>query len=1123
MADDIAQWLEGLGLGQYAQAFAENDIGPAVLPRLTEHDLKELGLSIGHRRTLQAALERLSAAAPPDRVARQGVSSATDPTKTGDAERRQLTVMFVDLVGSTALSRQLDPEDLREVMRRYQDAVAGTVTRYGGHVAKYLGDGVLAYFGWPRAHEDQAERAVRAGLDAVAAVSGLKIDGGVELSARSGIATGQVVVGDLVGEAGRDVEAVSGETPNLAARLQGVAEAGQVVVGETTRRLIGEAFELDDGGTRELKGFEAPVPVWRVVGARATESRFAAAHAGRLTAFVGREHEIGLLLERWERAKRGEGQVMLLSGEAGIGKSRITQSLREAVAAEPHTRLRYQCAPYYASTALYPFIRQFEFAAGFAPEDDATAKLDKIQALLTQTTAAVAELAPLFAASLSVPTGDRYPPLDMSPQRQKEKTLEAIADQIMGLAERQPVLMIFEDAHWADPTSLEALEHVIERLQATRVLAVITFRPEFVPPWQGHTHVTALTLNRLGREQCAAMVTHVTRGKTLPDEVLDQIIAKTDGVPLFVEELTKTIVESGLLEEQADHYQLDGPLPPLAIPSTLQDSLMARLDRLAPVKEVAQVGAAIGREFSHRLLAAVMPLGDNQLKDAITQLAESELIFRRGTGPDPTYSFKHALVQDVAYGSLLRSKRREIHQRIAEALVGRFVEAVETEPEVVAHHYTEAGLAEQAIEYWRQAGERAALGSANVEAVNHFTRALDLLGALPDSPTRARDELVLRIDLGGPLLMTKGHTAPEVERAYARARELCEQVGDTELLVPALFGLWRYYNGASNIPAALQLGEQLLAIGEETGDPVHVVVAHYALGFAKLCHGEPARALAHLEQGSSLYRPEQRTAPVFRTGQDPGVACLVYSALAQWLLGHPDKAVATSARALAFAEELSHPFSQAHALNFDAILYQGLGDPAATRRQATAAIALCTEQHFPVFVMFPSFCLGWALAREGCAEEGAQYARNTLDMFRASPLQVFTPYVLGLYAETCAIAGRTDEAQAAIDEALAKIEEHDERLWEADTLRIKGDLLLSGPSPRAGDAEACFARAIEVAQAQEARWLWLKAAMSLARLERSQGRSDEARVVLEPVCSWFTEGFDTPDLKEAKALLDELS
>jgi class 3 adenylate cyclase len=668
---DIAAWLRSLGLEQYEPAFRENDVDAGVLPRLTSEDLKDIGVtSVGHRRRMLDAIAVLQGEAddkrqvpPADQAstAQQAPAAAAVPS----AERRQLTIMFVDLVGSSALSGRLDPEQMREVIRAYQNAVAGEITRFEGHVAKYMGDGVLAYFGYPRAHEDDAERAVLAGLSAIQAISRLRTPDREALAVRIGIATGLVVIGDLIGEGAAREEAVVGETPNLAARLQTLASPNELLIGPITRQLVGGAFELEELGPQALKGFAVPVPVWRVSGTRSVESRFEARTSG-LTPMVGREQEVALLFERWQQAKDREGQAVLLSGEPGIGKSRTTRAVVEQVEADLHIRLRFQCSPHYSSTAFHPFVEHFERTAGFARDDTPSSKLDKLEALLAQGTERVSEVAPLIAAMLAIPTDGRYPPLAFTPQRQRELTIETLVEQLLGLARQKPVLCIFEDLHWADPTTLEVLGPTIDRIGAARVLLLLTFRPEFVPPWKGQPHITAYSLNRLARRQSAALAEKVTGGKRLPPEVLDQIVDKTDGVPLFVEELTKTVLEAGFLQEEADRYVLDGPLPPLAIPSTLRDSLVARLDRLAPVKEVAQIGAAIGREFSYELLAAVGHLRDNELRDALAQLAAAELVFARGTPPAAVCTFKHALVQDAAYRTLLRSKRQQLHARIAE-------------------------------------------------------------------------------------------------------------------------------------------------------------------------------------------------------------------------------------------------------------------------------------------------------------------------------------------------------------------------------------------------------------------------------------------------------------------------
>ena len=733
---DVSSWLRDLGLEDYAQAFRANHIDGEVLPRLTADDLTALGItSVGHRRRLLDAIAVLQDSTAP---------ASTQPTpvtiRPGQAERRQLTVLFCDLVGSTELAARLDPEDLRGVMGAYHRCTAAVIERFEGHVAKYLGDGVLAYFGWPQPHEDDAERAVRAGLELVATVARLKPHTDVRLQARIGIATGQVVVGDLVGAGATRDEAVVGDTPNLAARLQALAEPGMVVIGEATRRLLGGLFQLDDLGPQRLKGFAEPLAAWRVSGESSAEGRFEARHSAGLTPLVGRQEEIALLLRRWEQAREGEGQVVLLSGEPGIGKSRIVREVRERVAAERHLRLTHQCSPHHQASPLHPIIAHLERAAGFERDDLPEARLIKLETMLARGTDKLDEAVPLIAGLLGIATGERYPTLELTPERQKQQTLEALLDQLEGLAAEQPVLVVHEDVHWIDPTTQELLGLAIERVPRLPVLLLIIFRPEFTPPWSGQPHVSSLTLTRLGRRDGAAMVDRVVGEKSLPSEVIAQIVAKTDGVPLFVEELTKAVMESGLLTDAGDHYELTRPLPPLAIPATLHDSLMARLDRLATVKEVAQLGAVIGREFSHALLAAVADRPEDQLRSGLDQLVASELVFRHGVPPNAIYTFKHTMVQDVAYQSFLKSRREQLHARIARVLEERFPETAATQPELLAQHYTSAGLHDQAVDYWHIAGQRASERSANLEAIAHLTRGLELARTLPDPMQSARQE-----------------------------------------------------------------------------------------------------------------------------------------------------------------------------------------------------------------------------------------------------------------------------------------------------------------------------------------------------------------------------------------------
>ena len=739
--------------------------------------------------------------------------------------------MCCDLVRSSELAVRLDPEDLRRVIGAYHTCIKEIIARYQGTIARYMGDGVLAYFGYPQAHEDAAEQATRAGLALVEAVAGVQTDIGTELHVRVGIATGTVVVGDLIGEDAAREEAVVGETPNLAARLQAQAEPDTVLIAGTTRSLLGELFEYRMLGKVLIKGFGDPVPVWQVTGASAVDSRFEALHGTNLTPLVGREPEIALLLERWERAKEGDGQVVLLSGEPGIGKSRIVQELRGRLSDELYTRVSHYCSPYHTSSPLYPVIALFERAAGFDRTDTADAKLDKLEALLAPSATDVQEATRLLAAVLAIPADHRYPPLALTPQRQKQRTLELLVEQLAGLAGQRPVLAVYEDAHWIDPSTFELLGLVIQRVQRLPALVLITFRPQFVPPWTSHAHVTRLSLSRLTRRHGSDIALRVTGGKVLPAEVLEQIVSRTDGVPLFIEELTKAVVELGLLQDAGGRLELTGPLPPRAIPTTLYDSLMARLDRFAPVKEVAQIGAVFGREFSYQLLAAVIDIPAAQLDQALGQLVASELVFQRGTPPEAMYSFKHALVQDTAYQSLLRSKRHQLHAKIARMMEERFPEIAEARPELLAHHFTEAGLASQAIVYRQRAGERDLERSAYAEAISQLKQGLELLEALPDRPERVRQELSLRLALGSALTATQGYAGPEVGDAYLQARELCRELGEAPpQLFPALHGLYRFYHVRGELQAAREPGEQLLKMAVSVQDLGLFVEANRALG-----------------------------------------------------------------------------------------------------------------------------------------------------------------------------------------------------------------------------------------------------------------------------------------------------
>jgi class 3 adenylate cyclase len=853
---NVAAWLRGLGLEQYAQLFRDNDIDGEILFGMTAEDLKELGISsFGHRRRLLNAITALGGVPPTRDVAQSATSVTFAPTSPPpiDAERRQLTVMFCDLVGSTALSVRLDPEDLREVIAAYHRAVADVVGNLDGFVAKYMGDGVLIYFGYPRAHEDDAERAVRAGLGSIDAVRRLDVRS-TRLQARVGIATGLVVVGDLIGEGLAQEQSVVGETPNLAARLQALAEPDGVVIAAGTRRLVGDLFECRDLGAVEVKGIAGSVPAWQVLRPSAAASRFEALHGSALTPLVGRDEEIDLLLRRWTRAKAGDGQVVLVSGEPGIGKSRIAAAMAERVQTEPHLRLRYFCSPYYQDSALFPFIEQLGRAAGFTREAPPAAKLEKLEALLARE-APPDEGVAFLADLLSLPASERHPLPNLSPQRKKERTLEALLRQLEGLARQQPVVMVFEDGHWIDPTSRELLDLIVERVRNLPVLLIMTFRPEFKPPWTGQPQVTMLALNRLDRNNRTALIAQITGGKVLPAEVIDQIADRTDGVPLFVEELTKSVLESGV--------------PLVGIPTTLHDSLMARLDRLALVRYVAQIGAAIGREFSYALLHAVSRLPEEELQGALGRLVASELVFQRGMPPDAIYTFKHALIQDAAHGSLLRSTRQQLHAQIAEVLETHFPELMDTQPDLLAQHYAEAGLVEKSVACWGKAGHRSAARSAMAEAAAQFHKTLDQLALLPDEPKRQRQELEFCSALGAVLIAIKGQAAPETGHAYARARELWEQLGSPPEFLQIPYGLSLHYAARGELDLALHLDQDLLR--RRRNDAGGLVLGHLSSGRNLLFSGGFALSRSHLEEALALYDPISHRSLVHQVGFYPRV------------------------------------------------------------------------------------------------------------------------------------------------------------------------------------------------------------------------------------------------------------
>jgi class 3 adenylate cyclase/tetratricopeptide (TPR) repeat protein len=930
---DIVVWLRSLGLGKYEAIFRENDIDETVLPSLTEEHLKQLGVtSLGHRVKLLEAITALrnDGSGKTPSVDAATASSTPSPRPEDRAERRQLTVMFSDLVGSTALSARMDPEDLREVITAYQKCVAEVVQRLGGFVAKYMGDGVLIYFGYPQAHEDDAERAVRAGLDLVAAVGGLKTH--APLQTRVGIATGLVVVGDLIGSGASQEQAIVGETPNLAARLQGVAEPNSVVIAEGTRKLLGNLFELEDLGPHELKGISGSVRAWVALRPSSVESRFEALHGSGVTELVGREEELELLLRRWSKAKSGEGQVVLLSGEPGIGKSRLTAALLERVTSEPHTRLRYFCSPQHTDSALYPIISQLERTAGFTHDDTSDAKLDKLDALLTGSFTPQDDAA-LFADLLSLPNDGRYRKIEMAPQQKRQRTLEALISQIVSFAEKSPVLMIVEDIHWVDPTTLEVLGRGIDRIKSHGVLLIMTYRTEFEPPWIGRPYVTALTLNRLGEREIAYMIERVSANAVLPARIRQDIIERTDGIPLFVEEMTKAVLEAET-QTAAERRAAAIPSATVAVPATLHASLMARLDGLGgPAKEVAQTGAVIGREFSHALLAAVARKPDADLGLALDRLVTAGLLFRQGVPPHATYLFKHALVQDAAYGTLLRERRRALHARLAEALEYQFADVAENQPELLARHSTAAEQIEKAAGLWGKAGLRSSARSALAEAVEQLTRALDLISTLPSTAALRREQIKIQIELTYALMQTKGYSASETRISLDQSRTLIERaeaIGESPedplLLFSVLYGFWVANMAAFNGVKARELAGEFLAIAERQGATIPLLLGHRIMGYTLMMMGNFVEARKHLDDAIARYDPVQHRSLVTRFGHDSEVAILSCRSWVLYFLGYPEAALKDADQALTNARAIGHAATSMFALSHASYVPRYAGD-----------------------------------------------------------------------------------------------------------------------------------------------------------------------------------------------------
>jgi class 3 adenylate cyclase/predicted ATPase len=1105
---DVVVWLRSLGLGKYEAAFRENEIDETVLPSLTHENLKELGVTaLGHRLKLLDAIAALrndaSVQTPPVAVAPARPSAAT-PTAARVAEpvgeRRHITVMFCDLVGSTSISAGLDAEDWRDLVGVYVDAASAAVTEMGGHVAKKLGDGLMALFGYPVAQENDAERAARAALSiqrALAEVNRKNTGSGkAALNARIGIETGPVVV-DAAGE-------IYGDAPNTAARVQALAEPGTVLVTAQVQRQIAGLFVAEECGSHQLKGVPEPVTMFRLVRASGGGRRAGQRH---LTPLVGRDEEIAMLMRRWERARRGDGQLVLIVGEPGLGKSRLIEEFHARLRDTPHTWTEWSCSQLLQNTPLHPVAEwgRIRFGGSDVPAEQ---RLADLESTLVQVKLDPAENVPFLAPLLDIPLPqDGVPTLE--PEVLRRRQLAALTNWTMAAARTQPIVLALEDVHWADPTTLDFFRGIAERGALAPLFLVITARPEFRPPWGMRSHHSTISLGPLDRSQVRDMVAELSARHALPSQIVDVVAERTGGVPLFIEEVTRLLLERG---EQGGVQ---------AIPPTLQQSLTARLDRLGPAREVAQIGAVIGRDFSYPLLRAVAGMEDAPLQMALERLAEADIVLVQGLPPAADYRFKHALIQDAAYENLLKSRRQQFHRRIAQTLIERFPEVAEAEPALIAHHYMEAGLGEQAIVFWQKAGQRAVARSANLEAIAHLTKGLEVLKTQPETPARDQQELVLQTTVGVPLIAIKGMAAPEVERAYARARQLCQQVGDTPQLFPTLFGLWWFYEVKPDLGAAYELARQLLNLAGQADDSALLIQAHRAMGQTLFWLGEFSSARSHLEQAIARYDPQLHRSLATTYGEHAGVITRGFTAHVLWYLGYPDRALEAMREALSIAAELTHPWALVMINAFAALLRAYRREPHLVQQPAESVLKLAREHELAFFVGHATVLRGWARVQQGEGEEAIADIRRGIAAYRATGAELESSYWLALLAEACATGDAVEEGLAALTEALDLVASTGVRFYHAELFRLKGEMLLKRAEPK--QAQASFREAIRVASNQHAKLLELRAATSLARLWRNQGKPQQARELLAPVYGWFTEGFDTRDLKEAKTLLEELS
>jgi class 3 adenylate cyclase/tetratricopeptide (TPR) repeat protein len=1150
MAANVESWLESLGLCEYADVFAENDIDVDILPYLTEEHLEKLGISMGNRLRILKAIGILAPCtleapmmAPADQPsAKVDLAEAisveapiSEPTLPTDAERRPLTVMFCDLADSTALSTQLDPEDLQDVIRAYQKTCTEIIREFEGFIARYSGDGILVYFGYPKSLERNAERAVRTAQSIVDSMEGLshrmRQDHGVEIAVRIGISTGMVMVGELIGEGMAQERTVVGEAPNIAARLQGLAARNGIVIGSLTRDLSGDAFTYEDLGKKELKGIPGLVQTWAVVNLRdesvEEDSLEQDQNQRTLNELVGRHEETGLLRRAWQSVKdEGRGQVVYIAGESGLGKSSLIDGLRTEVRIEGLSQGVIRCSPYHTNSAFYPLIEHTKRLAFWQTEDSVDERLSKLKVLLNNYEQPLDESLPLLATVMSLPLSEDNYPVPALPSKQlKQMTQDVFIAMILESAEHQSLLLLWEDMQWADPSTLELVGLLIDQTPTASLLMMMTSRPEFIPPWQARSHITPITLNRLEGQHAMALIARVADNKPLPKDVIEHIVSKADGVPLYVEELTKTILSADILRDAGDRFELTGPLSSLSIPDTLQESLMARLDRLPQVRALAQLGSVLGREFAYEMISGLSTQDDGGLQAGLEQLVDAELLYQRGRPPRARYIFKHALIQDVAYESLLRRDRQQHHLQVAQLLESDFSDVVESNPELVAHHYSEANQPGLAVDYYQIACEQSLASSANLEAVAHLSRCLELIESLPQGANRDQRELNLLMKISPALIAIKGYAAVEVEASFLKALALCQKTGDEDRKLSILQGLALIYIVNADLDKTQDISEQLVVLAKDPENPGSALAANQLLGYALSMKGDMKAALSCFDCAISGYDFTLQTIYSNRMGTDFAVGSYGFKGFCLFALGYPEQAFDAVDKALSVSLTLNHPLSEAFARIAKAIMYIFRCEPPIALEHAEAGAALASEKDLVQFICWGKISLHSLLLQleKADAEDAIISMQTTIDDYRSIGAHLLEPFWLVLLAQAYSQNDQTKQAVITIDEAFKVMIKTGEKFWHAELHRIKGKILLESSGDNHVEAESNFHKAIEISRTQNARGWELRATTNLARLWLDQNKAVEARQLLAPIYNWFTEGFETTDLREAKTLLDELS